>query len=220
MTVSFIIYLGVYKLLRKKVNVSPEYEIRLLTFFHGLFCSICAIHYVILPALGYYEVKSIPFRLILSNSFGYFLLDLFWCFKHGETGAMKFHHIVTVTGLIYFSFKLTQHYYILFALGITEITNPLLQIRWYLKFHGMRDSLAFKIIESIFIIAFFFTRVFVCSYYTYLSWTEPKYNFTGDDLFFITLGLIVGYSLSYQMFGYIMYQVKKSKKSERVEKYE
>jgi hypothetical protein len=165
-------------------------------------------------------VKSIPFRLILSNSFGYFLLDLLWCFKHGETKAMKFHHIVTVTGLIYFSFKLTQHYYILFALGITEVTNPLLQIRWYLKYHEMRDSLTFKIIESVFIIAFFYIRVFVCSYYAYLAWTVPKYNFTGDDLFFITLGLLVGYSLSYQMFGYIMYQVKKSKNSEKVDKYE
>jgi len=55
MTVSFIIYVVIYKLLRKKVNISPEYEIRLLTFFHGLFCSICALHYVMLPALGYYE---------------------------------------------------------------------------------------------------------------------------------------------------------------------
>lgn len=55
MTVSFIIYLVIYKILRKKVNVSPEYEIRLLTFFHGLFCSLCALHYVMLPALGYYE---------------------------------------------------------------------------------------------------------------------------------------------------------------------
>lgn len=148
----------------------------------------------------------------MSNSFGYFFLDLLWCFKHGETGVMKFHHIVTVTGLIYYSFKMKQLYYILFALGITEMTNPLLQIRWYLKYHEMRDTFAFKIVEVLFILAFFFVRLFLCSYYAYLAWTVPKYNFTGDDLFFITLGLFVGYSLSYQMLSYIIYQFQKSKK--------
>lgn len=132
---------------------------------------------------------------------------------------MKFHHIVTVTGLIYYSFKLTQHYYILFALGITEMTNPLLQIRWYLKYHGMRDTINFKIVEGLFILSFFFIRVFVCSYFTYLVWTQPKYNFGSDDLFFITLGLIVGYSLSYQMFGYILYQFRKQK-TKKIDKYE
>lgn len=79
--------------------------------------------------------------------------------------------------------------------------------------------MVFKIIEGSFIIAFFFIRIFVCTYYAYISWTDSKYNFGGDDLFFITLGLIVGYSLSYQMFGYIMYQFKKSK-TQKIDKYE
>ncbi|KAG5674448.1 hypothetical protein PVAND_004418 [Polypedilum vanderplanki] len=211
MIASFLLYFIIYKILRRKVNVSPEYEIRLLTFFHGVFSSTCALHYVVLPALGYYEVSSIPFKLILSHSMGYFTFDLLWCFWYGESGVMKFHHIVTVTGLMYYSFKFSQQYVILYSLGLTEFTNPLLQIRWYLKHHGLRDTLLFKIVEALFILAFFSIRVFVFSYYAYIGWTDPKYGFTGDDLFFITLGLIVGYSLSYQMFGYIMHQLRKSK---------
>jgi hypothetical protein len=83
----------------------------------------------------------------------------------------------------------------------------------------MRDGLFFKIIEGVFIIAFFYLRVFVFSYYAYLAWTRPEHNFTADDLTFITLGLIVGYALAWQMFSYIMYQLKKSK-SKKVEKHE
>lgn len=40
---------------------------------------------------------------------------------------MKFHHMLTVTGLFYFSFKASKQFYIVYALGLTEITNPFLQ---------------------------------------------------------------------------------------------
>lgn len=167
-----------------------------------------------------FAVSSIPFKLILSHSMGYFTFDLLWCYVHGETGVMKFHHIVTVTGLLYYSFKFSRQSVILYSLGLTEFTNPLLQVRWYLKYHEMRDTMIFKIVETVFIFSFFFIRMFVFSYYAYLGWTEPKYGFTSDDLFFITLGLTVGYSLSYQMLSYIIYQMKKTKKAKKVDKEE
>lgn len=152
---------------------------------------------------------------------GYFTFDIIWCFVHKESFIVKFHHVVTCAGLIYYSFKLEHQYINIYALGLTEFTNPFLQTRWYLKYHGMRDSLAFKIIEGAFILCFFYIRIFVFTYYAYISWTSPKFNFTADDLFFITLGLIVGYMLSWQMFGYIMYQLRKSKsKNKKEEKYE
>ena len=53
-----------------------------------------------------------------------------WMIVHGEHPIMKFHHVVTVTGLFYYSFKLKQQYVILYAIGLTEITNPFLQVRW------------------------------------------------------------------------------------------
>lgn len=151
---------------------------------------------------------------------GYFTFDIVWCFVHNETFIVKFHHVVTCSGLIYYSFKFSQQYIIVYALGLTEFTNPLLQTRWYLKYHGMRDGWIFKIIETVFIILFFFLRIFVFTYYTYLGWTKEELNFTADDLFFVTLGLIVGYALSWQMFGYILYQFKKSSKSKKDERYE
>lgn len=150
---------------------------------------------------------------------GYFTFDLLWCFIHNDTGLVKFHHIVTCSGLVYYSFKLKQQYFIVYSLGLTEFTNPFLQLRWYLKYHGMRDTILFKIIETMFIVLFFSIRIFVLSYYTYLAWTDKTLDFSGDDLFFITLGMIVGYSLSYQMLSYILHQFKKTK-SELIQKEE
>jgi lysylphosphatidylglycerol synthetase-like protein (DUF2156 family) len=150
---------------------------------------------------------------------GYFTFDIIWCFVHNESFIVKFHHVVTCSGLIYYSFKLSQQYIIVYSLGLTEFTNPLLQTRWYLKYHGMRQGLLFMLIEGVFIFSFFFLRIGVFSYYFYLGWTKEELNFTADDLFFTTLGLIVGYALSWQMIGYILYQFRKSK-SKKEEKYE
>lgn len=222
MTAFFLFYSIIYRVMRWTIREKrpPEYICRLLTFGHGLFCCVNCMYYVCGPALGINKVESIPFQILLSHSMGYFTFDIIWCFVHDEAFIVKFHHVVTCSGLIYYSFKHRQQYVIVYALGLTEITNPLLQTRWYMKYHGMRDSLLFKAIERIFIVSFFSLRTIVFSYYAYLSWTVPELNMTPDDLTFITLGLLVGYTLAWQMFSYIMYQFKKSKRSKKIEKYE
>lgn len=161
------------------------------------------------------ELGVIPGSLILTHSMGYFVFDLLWCFVHGEHPIMKFHHILTVTGLIYFSFKITRHSYNIFALFLSELTNPLLQIRWFLKHHGLRSGLAFKIVEVTFIVSFFLIRVFIMSYYLYHAWLDPSLGMDGIDLTFITLGSATSYALAFQMFNYICYQFSKSSNKQR-----
>ena len=128
---------------------------------------------------------------------------------------MIFHHLLTVTGLVYFSFKISKQYFIVYALGLTEITNPFLQVRWFLKHHGMREGLTFRIVETILITLFFSMRVVVLSYYTYRGYFDESLNFDKQDLGFTTLGLLTGYALSIQMFNYIRYQLNKSKKKKK-----
>lgn len=147
---------------------------------------------------------------------GYFVFDLIWCFKHGETAVMKFHHILTVTGLFYYSFKIVKQFYIVYSLGLTEITNPFLQFRWFLKHHGMREGLLFRIVEAVLIVMFFIIRVVVLSYYALLAFVDKEMDFNVDDLAFTTLGVATGYALSYQMFNYIVYQFKKSKRNKQL----
>ncbi|CRL02776.1 CLUMA_CG015825, isoform A [Clunio marinus] len=217
MLVFFILYVSCYKLLRKKLKESPEYCCRLVTFAHGLIASTVSCCYIMLPALGYYKVDSIPSPFILSHSMGFFMFDLFWCFAHGETWVMYFHHILTVTGLFYYLFKLEKQYFIVYAIGLTEFTNPLLQTRWFLKHYDMRDTWTFKIVEYLFFISFYAIRLIVLSYYSYEGWFNESLGFTTDDLIFTTLGALTGYALAYQMASYIVYQVKKTRKEEQEE---
>lgn len=125
---------------------------------------------------------------------------------------MKFHHLLTVTGLFYYSFKISKQFYIVYAIGLTEITNPLLQVRWFLKHHNRRQGIAFRIVEPVFIFMFFAIRVFVLSYYLKEAWFNKSLDFNADDLTFTTLGAGTGYALAYQMYNYISYMRKKSQK--------
>lgn len=153
--------------------------------------------------------------MILTHSMGYFSHDLIWCLVHGETPVMISHHLLTVTGLFYYSFKLSKQFIIVFAIGLTEISNPLLQVRWFLKYHGMREGIIFSIVETVFITIFLGMRVFILSYYCYRAWFDVSLGFTADDLTFTTLGLLTGYALSYQMIGYIRYMRKKERKKQQ-----
>lgn len=157
-------------------------------------------------------MPNIPAPLILTHSMGYFTHDLFWCFVHGETPVMIFHHLLTVTGLFYYSFKFSKQLIIVFAIGLTEITNPLLQIRWFLKYHGMREGFIFYIVERVFLFIFLVIRIFVLSWYCYRAWFDKSLGFTADDLIFTTLGVLTGYALSIQMVNYIRYMQKKELK--------
>lgn len=58
MVISFIFYSIIYKILRKVVGVSPEYNCRIITFVHGLISCFSAVSYVVLPSLGYYKGES------------------------------------------------------------------------------------------------------------------------------------------------------------------
>lgn len=55
MTFFFIIYSTIYRVLRRKIDEPPEYVCRLLTFAHGLFSSICCLHYICFPAIDLYQ---------------------------------------------------------------------------------------------------------------------------------------------------------------------
>lgn len=148
--------------------------------------------------------------MILTHSMGYFTFDLLWCSFYGETKVMLFHHLLTCTGLVYYSFKFSKQYYIVYALGLTELTNPFLQVRYFLKHHGMREGLIFKFVENMLILLFYLIRVAVLTYYTYLGYTSVEMDFDKVDLTFTTLGLCTGYALAFQMFMYIRHQMKKN----------
>lgn len=148
---------------------------------------------------------------------GYFAFDIIWCFRYNEPQIIKFHHMVTCLGLFYYSFKLSHQYMVVYCLGLLEITNPLVQTRWYLTYHNKTKELIFQIVDKTFIISFLYTRIFVSSYYFYFTWTRPEMNCTADDYLFIIFGLLIGYGLSGHMIHYLIDVYRKSKLSKKEE---
>lgn len=58
MTGFFLFYSIIYRVLRWTISKRPpEYVCRLLTFGHGLFCSLSCLHYITGPALGFNKGK-------------------------------------------------------------------------------------------------------------------------------------------------------------------
>lgn len=156
--------------------------------------------------------------MILSHSMGYFAFDIIWCFRYNEPLIIKFHHVVTCFGLFYYSFKLSHQHMTVYALGLLEFTNPLVQTRWYLTYHNMTKELIFKIVDRAFIISFFYIRIFVSSYYFYKGLTIPALNWSADDFTFVSFGLLIGYGLSGYMIHFLIDTYRKSKLKEKVEK--
>lgn len=53
-----VMYIVIYKALRKVLGCVPEYACRIVTFVHGLIAAYCALCYVVLPSLGLVEGES------------------------------------------------------------------------------------------------------------------------------------------------------------------
>ncbi|KAL0192554.1 hypothetical protein M9458_010850, partial [Cirrhinus mrigala] len=115
--------------------------------------------------------------LALVLSLGYFLFDMAWCMYFRTEGpVMLAHHTMSILGIV-------------LALGLgesgietcavlfgSEITNPLLQARWFLKRMGRYDSLAGDVVDLLFILLFAFVRIGVGSRMLYceLASTKPS----------------------------------------------
>lgn len=62
-----IAYCVTYRILRKLVNVSPEYDGRILSFIHGLLATYYAFRYVAAPYFGFLDCEYLPTFLDLSQ---------------------------------------------------------------------------------------------------------------------------------------------------------
>lgn len=91
---------------------------------------------------------------------GYFIFDLSWCIYFNSEGLlMLLHHALSICGTV-----------IVLALGrsatevnavvfVSEITNPLLQMRWFLRGVGRYHSFAGDVVDFLFIALFLTLRI-------------------------------------------------------------
>ncbi|XP_053188149.1 TLC domain-containing protein 5 [Scomber japonicus] len=157
----------------------PEWNCRLVTFSHGV---------IIVLLTGYVTFIDGPWPLThagtdntelqtfaLAVCLGYFLFDLGWCVCYRTEGpVMMAHHAASIMGIL-----------LALSMGVSgcetcgvifgsELTNPLLQTRWFLRQVGLYDSLLGDAVDLLFIFLFATVRVGVGTAMFYCEITSPR----------------------------------------------
>lgn len=99
----------------------------------------------------------------------YFLFDLIYClWTQSEENYMLIHHVLGLAIAGYALFGGMCGYESALGFWITELANPLLQIRWFLRTMEWHLYLLYKVNEMLFVVVFLFNRVVVASVYGYI----------------------------------------------------
>lgn len=175
---SITFWCGFYLLITNLIPAkSPEYCSRIVTIFHG---SYVAIHGATVcssaSTSNYYDAATTTDEsFLLAVSLGYFVLDLLWCLHYQtESKLMMIHHIFSCIALWRLLIKQTSGGIAVCGLTGLELTNPLLQARWFLRTHGYHHTTFFLVTEITFMVLFFIVRIVSGSVYVFLVFTHSK----------------------------------------------
>ncbi|KAK1786526.1 hypothetical protein P4O66_017656, partial [Electrophorus voltai] len=156
-----------------------EWNCRLVTLLHGIMAvSVTAyIGYVDGPwPFTYPGTKNTPLQIsAMVLSLGYFLFDMGWCVYFQTEGlVMLAHHTMSILGILltlWLGESGIESCAVIFG---SEITNPLLQARWFLKHSGHYDTFLGDLVDVLFVLLFVFMRVFVGGAMLYCELVSPR----------------------------------------------
>ncbi|KAM8903853.1 TLC domain-containing protein 5a isoform 2-T3 [Spinachia spinachia] len=144
---------------------SYEWNCRLVTLAHGIL-AVCITGYI-----GY--------------------VDGPWPFTYPEGPVMLAHHTMSILGILltlWLGESGIESCAVLFG---SEITNPLLQARWFLKQTGRYGTRLGDVVDVLFVLLFVLMRVFVGGTMLYCELISPR------PRFFIKCGGVAMYALSW-----------------------
>jgi hypothetical protein len=152
-------------------------------------------------------------KFTISNSLGYFIFDIMWCLYYQTEGyTMIVHHLVSLTALSRVLMKGVSATEAISGIGGLEITNPLLQLRWFLRDAGLKGSFIYKLVEVVFMLFFFFMRVIGGGYlvYSVVSHSRPDLEIKLLASAFYVLSLVF---MTYIFQYFVAKYFKKAKKA-------
>lgn len=121
--------------------------------------------------------------------------------------AMMFHHVLSVTGLSVTLYRGLYGCEIVAVIFGSEITNPLLQLRWFLKDSGRYNTWLGELVDICFMALFGIMRLGIGSYLLYTYMTNPRTDYVGR-----TGGLLI-YSVGWIFWvSIIQFAIKKYSK--------
>lgn len=158
--------------LLQKLNTrcSSEWNSRIFAMFHGFVACRLVEYYIDWPLdfsqFGTTNLEWHNTLLIFSGS--YFVFDTIYClYTNSEGMVMIIHHIISLMCVNYALISNTSGYETSIALWVTELTNPLLQIRWFLRSMGWHTYKVAMLNELLFSVLFLVNRLFLASYFVF-----------------------------------------------------
>lgn len=176
-----------------------------------VFISFVILSYFLLLTIciSFTGTKNTPLQIsALVVSLGYFIFDMAWCVYFRTEGlVMLAHHTMSILGILLTLWLEESGIESCAVLFGSEITNPLLQTRWFLKHSGRYDSFLGDVVDILFVALFVFMRIFVGGAMLYCELISPR------PKFIIKCGGVAMYTLSWVFmadivrFTYRKYQV-------------
>jgi hypothetical protein len=124
---------------------------------------------------------------------------------------MLFHHLLSIAGALIVLVRGTCGAEMMATIFGSEISNPLLQLRWFLKQSGLHHTWYAEINDILFVLLFGFMRIIVGSAMIYVEWTHPKPDMVakigGTAIY------LVGWVFWYTIIGYIIRKYTKKHKT-------
>ena len=151
---------------------SPEWNSRVVTVTHALLAvqasGFCLFKWPL--SIEEFDQENTSCQInVIYFTLSYFICDTYWCvYMQTERFVMLIHHFFAL-GLFSASFYLGRYGYLCMLLSfVGEITNPMLQLRWFLRSKELHRTTFAVVNETLFVIVFTISRLFFCSYVLYV----------------------------------------------------
>jgi len=185
-------YSILYLFLRKKYNA--EWISRIVSLTHALAIAR-SIEYTAFfeswpfESMGFRNTGSQNIALCLTA--GYFIFEIGWCvYMQTEGVLMLIHHCISIVAMVMSLYTEHSASEVLLTTWGSELTNPFLQIRWFLRETGNYCTVFAFINDWVFFLLFFVVRVLVgtcVAYYLYHAQTVFFMKVCGFSFYALSL---------------------------------
>ncbi|XP_070621298.1 TLC domain-containing protein 5-like [Erythrolamprus reginae] len=141
-----------------------EWSCRMVTLLHGSMVTFISGYIVFVdgpwPLTHAGHPNTTLQEFVLCLSLGYFIFDFCWCaLLDHEDDLMLCHHLLSMAGMSLVLDSGKSGPEISAIVFISEITNPFLQMRWFLRDSGNYHTLAGDVVDIVFVALFLGLRI-------------------------------------------------------------
>lgn len=192
-------------------SMSKEWSSRVVALLHSTVCTIVGFMQCRALNAGCFKIVdkllSPSVYALMLWSWGYFAFDLLWCLLNWPKAYVFFYH--HICSMIAITMCMREDYVggvYACSIFLFEITNPLLQIRWFLKNSGKTDTTLYWMVEFMYLFLFLFMRIIYGSYMTYnIVMSGP----VSKELKVVSFNLyLASLIFIYQIVGYVRYRYR------------